>query len=341
MTKNDVVPILNKERLIRVDIMVGLMMCLVVLGHMNIHPRVPSWYTRGVLQWIYAFHMEVFVFLSGFLIRYAYKGVSTMKEYGMYVWKKFKKFFLWFIIVGVAAIVGNYAISHFFGHSDYSLAEVLSTGIKKLLLYPMWSQTSFLWYIYILFGFYLISPLYFKLPIWLQRAICVVTLLLPILPASEFLAAERFCKYTCFYCLGVQCAEGIEELREVKTWSWGILSIPFVAFSIWLFVTHFQTQESAMPFLSVITGFMALPFVYFMSMLIERCCWMTAILSRISKDCYWIYLLQMFIIWGLELVLSRTPLFNNPYFFIIFLPIAFFAAIAVPIFLKRLLIRKK
>lgn len=318
---------LNHGRLARVDIMVGLMMMLVVMGHLNIDYRVPHWYTHGLLQWIYAFHMEVFIFLSGFLIRYAYKGVDSFKSYGSYVWRKFKKFFLGFLLVGISVSIA----SSVFNHSGVSMTSLWG-DLKHLLLYPMWSQASFLWYIYILLGFYLISPIYFKMPLWMQRALCIVALLLPMVQASEFLAAERFCKFTCFYCLGVQCAQGIEEIRSIKTWSWGILALPFVAFSIWMVVVGLQTQQSQMPFLHVITGFMALPFVYFLAIIIEKCGWMTRWLTAVSKNCYLIYLLQMFIIWGFKYALVACGLDHSHWFFVFYAPCAVVLAIVLPIF---------
>lgn len=331
VAQSSVPVVINQGRLVRIDIMVGMMMVLVVLGHMNIDPRVPHWYTHGLLQWIYAFHMQVFIFLSGFLIRYSYKGVDTLKSYGAYIWRKIKKFFLGFLVVGISTSVAAALLTH----HELGVASVWH-DLKQLLLYPMWSEASFLWYIYVLLGFYLISPLYFKMPLWMQRALCIVALLLPMVQASEFLGAERFCKFTGFYCLGVQCAQGLEELKSIKNWSWGVLALPFVVFSVWMLYVGLQTQESQMPFLCVITGFMALPFVYFLAILIEKCGWMTRMFSRISRDCYWIYLLQMFVIWGLKYGLMAIGLDHSKWFFVIFVPCAVMLALIIPIGLAAL-----
>ena len=110
----------SRERLIRVDIMVGLAMVMVVLGHQSFSFS-PSWYTHGLHEWIYRFHMEVFVFLSAFLIRYSYKGVSSLKEYVAYEGRKLKKFMVPFVVVGmvVAAVqawdegLGGVDLNHF------------------------------------------------------------------------------------------------------------------------------------------------------------------------------------------------------------------------------------
>ena len=80
---------MTKTRLVSIDMMVGLAMILVVLGHMSVGNE-PYWYSHGLHNWIYSFHMELFLFLSAFLIRYSFKGVTTVAEYGKYVWKKLK-----------------------------------------------------------------------------------------------------------------------------------------------------------------------------------------------------------------------------------------------------------
>ena len=61
------------KRIIGIDVMQGIAMVLVVLGH-HLFPFMPEWYMR-MFYWIYTFHMPLFIFISGFLVRYSYKGV--------------------------------------------------------------------------------------------------------------------------------------------------------------------------------------------------------------------------------------------------------------------------
>ena len=56
------------------DLMQGLAMILVVIGH-HLFPFMPEWY-RALHYYIYLFHMPFFIFISAFLIRYKkYKGI--------------------------------------------------------------------------------------------------------------------------------------------------------------------------------------------------------------------------------------------------------------------------
>ncbi|MBQ3950765.1 MAG: acyltransferase family protein, partial [Bacteroidales bacterium] len=212
----------SKNRLVRIDMMVGMAMLMVVMGHFSVGFE-PQWY-HGLHNWIYSFHMQMFLFLSAFLIRYTYKGTNSLKEYGLYIWRKFKKFFLWFLVIGMGVALLACLVKDAPFTTDYLLHS-----LRNLLLYPRWSEASFLWYIYILFGFYLISPLFFRLPQWVRVLCCIGAMFLAMLDGTAFLATSDFCSLTFFYCLGVLCAEWIDEIKGVKVWMWGLLAVPFVS----------------------------------------------------------------------------------------------------------------
>lgn len=330
----------SKPRLVRIDIMVGLAMLLVVLGHFSVGFE-PDWYSNGLHNWIYSFHMEMFIFLSAFLIRYTYKGVGSLKEYGTYIWRKFKKFFIWFIIIGLTVSL----LACLFKGIQLS-ADYVWHSVKMLLLYPRWSEASFLWYIYILFGYYLVSPLFFRLPQIIQVLCCIGAMFLAMLDGNTFLASHEFCQYTFFYCLGVLCAQWIEEIRNVKLWLWGLLSVPFLAFTGWVFSEGLKIgfQFPQLGWWTIVTGVAALPFFYLISMALEKSKFFTAIFTSISVNCYWIYLLQMFIIWGCAR-LVHSAIHAGTISFIPFFIVTTILAIGIPIALaeltKKFIVKKK
>ena len=284
------------NRLVRVDMMIGLAMIMVVLGHFTVGHE-PQWY-HTLHNWIYSFHMQLFLFLSAFLVRYTYKPVGNASGYFKYIWRKFVKFFLPFLIVGIAVSL----LACVFKDAELSWTHV-GRSLKTLLLYPRWSETSFLWYIYILFGYYLISPLFFRLPQWGRVLCCVGAMFLPMLDAGQTLAAYDFSRYTFFYCLGVLCAEWIDEIRSVKPWMWGLMSVPFLAYTYWVFAQSgaIGFEHTQLDWWYIVTGTASIPFFYLLAMAIEKTIVTSKTLTLISKDCYWIYLLQMFIIWGLDI----------------------------------------
>lgn len=327
--KNIVTKDITIGRLTSIDMMIGLAMVLVVLGHMSVG-SVPYWYSYGLHNWIYSFHMELFLFLSAFLIRFTFKEVKSPLEYTKYIWRKFKKFFIWFIIIGMTIALLACPLKGVTFSADY-----VWQSLRTLLLYPRWSEASFLWYIYILFGYYIISPLFFRMPQWGRVLICVATLFLPMLPECQFLAAYDFCQYSFFYCLGVLCAEWIEEIRGVKLWQWGLMSVPFVAWTAWVFSEGMEIgfEYPQLGWWHIVTGVSAIPFFYLISLALKKTKLLNRTLTLISKDCYWVYLLQMFVIWGSALLIQKTPI-EMP--FGLFIVVTSLLALAIPIALSEL-----
>lgn len=318
------------ERLVAVDMMVGLAMIFVVLGHFTVGFE-PDWYSLGLHNWIYTFHMQLFIFLSAFLIRYSYREVKSPLEYTAYIWRKFKKFFVWFIVIGF--VVALLAV-------PLKGAELswlyLGTTLRNLLLLPRYSEASFLWYVYILFGYYLVSPLFFRLPQWMRVVCCIAAMFLPMLQAGHLFAAYDFCQYTFFYCLGVLCAEWIAEIRGAKVWLWAMASTPFLAFSIWLFTDGISIgfQFPQLGWWLLVTGVAALPFFYLLAMALKKITPINNLLTLISKDCYWIYLLQMFVIWGCVALTKKMQLVDAVPFWL-FLTLTTLLALAIPVALAE------
>lgn len=310
----------TKGRLVPIDMMVGMAMVLVVMGHMSVGYD-PRWYSEGLHLWIYSFHMEMFVFLSAFLIRYTYKEVHSLLEYGQYIWRKFKKFFLWFLIIGVAVSLLACVVKGYACNGAY-----LWQSVKTMLIYPRHSEAAFLWYIYVLFGFYLVSPLFFKPPQWVRVLLCVGALLLTMEQGNTFMCSHEFCQYSFFYCLGVLSAEWIEEIRGVKGWMWGIMALPFVAYSVWLIGEGYphHVQMYQLGWWTTVIGVAALPFFYVVARLAGRIGLVRNILTNISMSCYWIYLLQMFVIWGIVHIAANHIPFG------LFVTVATVAAILIP-----------
>ncbi|MDY5970057.1 MAG: acyltransferase [Bacteroidales bacterium] len=291
----------QRPRLVVVDMMVGIAMTLVVLGH-NSFNFAPHWYNNGLHPWIYAFHMELFVFLSSLLIRHSYRGIDGFREYFQYIGRKFAKFFIPFLLVGTAVGLSSAYLNHNVELQGGWWSVLLNT-LQQLFVWPMQSNASFLWYIYVLMGFYVISPLVFKLPRWTKMALCLASVALTVLPATYKFGLALFCKYGFFYFMGILCAEGIEELKTLKWWHALLGSLPFVAWTLYFILTKERL-------FSVFTGLIALPATAFLGMGLKEVKPLRWCLARISKGCYWIYLLQMFVSWGCAILYRETALIN-------------------------------
>lgn len=327
--------------------MIGITMILVVIGHHSF-PFSPRWYNDVLHPWIYLFHMEMFIFLSSFLIRYSYRGVHSVGEYLHYIGRKLVKFLIPFLVIGITVSLANAWVN---GIPNDEIGRVALSSLRMLLLYPMTSDASFLWYIYVLFGFYLISPIVFRLPRWVQMTLCTLSIGLPLLHPSHLLGAYLFCKYAFFYFLGILCATGwIDETdsstpdapkEQSKPWLWVALATPFVIWSILLVLTRTHTLDLGSAFWTAPSAFhliepcLAIVFFYALSRLIIRCHWITRLLSAISRDCYWIYLLSLFISWLCAYLLAISGWGPHCPFWL-FLLFSTTMGIAVPMALERL-----
>jgi fucose 4-O-acetylase-like acetyltransferase len=120
---------IHNNRILLIDLMQGMAMIMVVIGH-HMFTFMPRWY-EDLHTYIYLFHMPFFMFISGFLIRYSYKGVSSVSGYLYYVGRKAKKFVPYILLVriimekwkwiGIVGLIIFVFLSFLHFHEDVSL----------------------------------------------------------------------------------------------------------------------------------------------------------------------------------------------------------------------------
>jgi fucose 4-O-acetylase-like acetyltransferase len=129
---------ISKKRLVIVDLLQGIAMVWVIIGH-HLFDFMPTIY-HSIHYYIYSFHMPFFIFISSFLIAYSYKELS----YRTYIYRKFHKFFLPYVLVGIIVIALS-ALKEGF--------KIIPSNLLYLIFSPKQSEATFLWYIYLLFIF--------------------------------------------------------------------------------------------------------------------------------------------------------------------------------------------
>lgn len=280
----------NGRRLQTVDVLQGLAMLWVVTGH-HLFDFMPAWY-RQMYLWIYSFHMPFFIFISGFLIAYSYKGIP----YKSYIFRRFRKFFVPYVLIGITVTVLA-AVKSGFGS--------FSEDLLYLLIAPKRTDATFLWYIYLLFIFYVIYPVLANLRN--RRGICIDAgvLLLGIVfylyPArSALFCLDNFTSYFLFFAIGIVSAWHIDYLHRhlmALNLAGVVCLIAFVA----LTVLRFTGCNIYMPM-----SFVAIPAMYGLAVLLKYVDCIKRWLTWISKNCFHIYLLHMFFIQGIALVMAPT-----------------------------------
>ncbi|WP_264982370.1 acyltransferase family protein [Pseudodesulfovibrio portus] len=147
-------------RISEVDAAKGVAIILVVIGHIvSGHP--PSgheWYTI-LKNHIYMFHMSVFMFLCGITFHYSLGDDFSSNSIATFYKKKCIRLLPPYFFFLCLIFLGKVVASHYI-HVD----NVPSGGLELVgvLLYPIGSYSDYLWFIYVLFLYYLSTPLAVK-----------------------------------------------------------------------------------------------------------------------------------------------------------------------------------
>ena len=294
------------KRLIGIDVMQGIAMVLVVLGH-HLFSFMPAWY-KQMFAWIYTFHMPLFIFISGFLIRYSYKGVNGWKEYKQYVTKRIKKFFLPFLIVGT---IGTFATWNF---ND---VNALLNNLLNLIISPKQSEVTFLWYIYLLFIFYCIAPIIFNAKLWIKVLLFIVAVYLSthVIPIG-YICIDWFTRYFVFFLCGAFVAKNYHKITQHKKICLSICIGSFVAFILMSIAILTGNSNSILRYL---IQWLGIPTFALMSYFLKQCSWINKALVYISVNCFGIYLLHMFFVQAGALFITNLPLDIPSWGYIIYL----------------------
>lgn len=307
------------QRITGIDIMQGTAMVLVVLGH-HLFDFMPEWYGR-MYYWLYTFHMPLFIFISGFLVRYSYKGVKDMGEYRTYVGKRFSKFAIPYIIVCVVCALLSW---------NFRDVDVLLTNLAYLIVAPKLGEARFLWYIYLLFVFYMIAPLVFNAKRVVRWCVIAVVLYLSIyyIP-SNYACADYFTRYFIFFLLGTSVAENYAVVKRMDV-RWSIVALVlFVAMSVW----HFLYGYNAL--LEYMLQWVGIPAFLGVAWVIGKIPLMCDVLVGISKNCFVIYLYHMFIIQAGALLLTRLPWAIPSWGYIVYLLVSVAVSIGLIVLVKE------
>lgn len=187
----------QKARFDFIDRACGLAICMVVFGHI-LFPETLSidWYKRSEM-FIYKFHMPLFIFLSGYLAFFSAsrKQITSEKSYVQFQKKKLSKFlpvyFLFSLYSILVDILYHQASTDEINHSIYSFFFTPTKG-----------SAVFLWYLYILIGFYLVTPFLINLKRSTLCLLLAISFLLTNVSLTPVFCFDFFCKFFFFFLWG-------------------------------------------------------------------------------------------------------------------------------------------
>lgn len=217
-----------RERLLYIDAIRGFAIFLVVLGHILIF----NGYEKSIITTtIYSFHMPLFMFISGYVARYSYKDINSIKQLIKTVFHKFTTILLPYLVFCILVR------PLFFNNPINYIEQITLNGIQSIFLSEYWFlpclfilTMCFLCYVLIIVkingGGKLLNLISKTLIIF------VITVVIYILSLSTELPTLKKCiLYIPFYFAGVLFLEYNNVFIRVYRNQY-IVSILFISFAI-------------------------------------------------------------------------------------------------------------
>lgn len=192
----------------------------VVLGHsINGLDCSGAWYVFSK-EWIYIFHMPLFFLVSGYLM--SYKNYLGQKSYGQFVWGKFKRLLIPYLVWNLIFWIPKFFAQTFI--ADEATLNIFDA--LKGFVFPRQNVWGHTWFLMGLFIVYLASPLFQKIlhpkRTWVSICTIVGCVILYVLPIhTEFLALSDLHKDLLFFVIGcilgqIQVDKFVSKMRSLR-----------------------------------------------------------------------------------------------------------------------------
>lgn len=299
------------KRIQTVDCLSVLMMIFVIMGHC-LFPEAPAWYKDGRTH-VYAFHMSVFMCVSGFLVAYSCSKETGLRRECSRSLKKIVKFFSLILGVGGAVVALKLLTS-----GQLLSADAWFQNVRLLVFYPMLSEAQFLWYIYLLCWVYFLYPIIRRLPDLCLIVVGVAAMLCSFCFWNSwgFMGISQLIRYLPYIFLGVYVCRHLEWFQSISNRRWMVASVPFAIYSLlYSFDSSLVFSEPWMwRFWMICLGVLALPFWLAVSRWILKYRWMDKSIEFLSRYLLYIYVLQMFVLHALYAVIKQVGFIHTmPY----------------------------
>jgi uncharacterized membrane protein YcfT len=297
----------------------GLAIFLVVLGHAVARdmPVGAEWFAP--IKWgVYGFHMAFFMFISGFVFFKSSLLARARADYGNYARQRILRFMpayvLFALFVWSAKLMAENIV-----HVDNS-ADGLN-GLFEILIYPTRSPVSFLWYIWILMLFQLLTPCLLKMCARIEVWVFVSAPLL-FLPTTFLLGFDKVSHFFFFFLVGGFISINSDSYLKFleRSWKWLLL----------LFGVCVSVLDPKQ--FTVLLGTLAIPALHGL----VRWGWLKDwnFLATIGGVSYAIYLMNTIAIGGVKAVALKFVRWDSENFLWL-LPLLVLAGMVLPILVKK------
>lgn len=221
---------------------------LVVIGHSDYGSPEPLWSHA----WIYSFHMPLFMFISGYLLRYnnEKKGIHLdgIRLYGNkgFIIKKVKRLLIPYVVISSIALIPKSMLGRFAARP----VELSSSEYIKMLIYPWDNVIIFFWFLPTLFLIFLIVTYGAKLlkghkpiawPILLFTGLLCLHLFNP-LKGIKLLNLEGVANYLLYFYMGYYACEK-RLAQRMSPYANGIIACAFTLSVLLLLAPSFLGKD--------------------------------------------------------------------------------------------------
>jgi fucose 4-O-acetylase-like acetyltransferase len=300
-----------RERRADIEAAKGLAILLVVFGHLVARqdPAGVQWY-EPMRRAVYAFHMPVFLYLSGWVAVYSGFLRQRRAAWPALAAERAKRLLLPFFGLGVLIVLGKCASAGVL-HVDNAPPGV-ACGLLALVWNTGHSPALSIWYLFVLFAVSLGSVAALdgrleRLP-WLLAAALVVFWL----PLPAYVYLDRVTMFAPFFLMGAAagCAGARWDRFIDRYWRWAM-----AVFCAALAVAALTRTESVLVLKSIllVAGSISLPAIHGCLRSL-RVAWLQKLFLLLGRYCFMIYLFNTLCIGLAKALLLMFCSWDGPHF---------------------------
>jgi fucose 4-O-acetylase-like acetyltransferase len=207
------------------DILKGIAIALVVFGHL--FPAgaggVAPWYEPTRLA-IYAFHMPLFMYVSGYVFALAGSNERFEKSPGQFIVKRADRLLVPMLVFAIVIVCAKALVTRSVKVTDgvTSVGDGLWNVVSNTDPNPAFS----LWYLIVLFVYSIATPLLWRAAGRRLAPLLVLALLIAALPLTKHFYIEKISDFYMFFILGALAFQAGDQLTAIfRRWCYVALAI--------------------------------------------------------------------------------------------------------------------
>ena len=319
----------------------GIGILLVIAGHFTCPHYMPESYLE-LKDWIYSFHMPLFMMLAGFLFQNSLARTAASGkplDIPRFIGKKFKRLMVPYLSISLLIAGTNWVLGHFL-----TVREPVTLSYFLRMFYEnVGGSAVFLWFVYTLFIIFLLAAVATRLPggVFLWLGILAPILLFLPLPSTFYLS---YTGNNLIYFYAGMCSYAFFCRPRRHMWLYALCGAV-----VYIATFHWQAEGYAGKLLRVLCGISgSFTLVALISALFPSACGTTQqdsanpacrILSALGRYSAQIYLLHMAGVYAVRLAYEQIGLYTPATYFAALL-FALLAGSLLPIVLVQQVFRR-